>query len=186
MRALANEMDSPKYAHIERERRWLVDPGARPPLDGLPFVAIDDRYIRGTRLRLRRMADGTGGTGGGGGGAQSLKLTKKYACAEPLARPIVTAYLTQAEYDLLATLSADTLAKRRYRIAEQGVEWSLDVFAGPLDGLEQLECEAADGPALAALQPPFWATREVTADPRFEGATLAAHSLPEEQSWRPS
>jgi len=179
MRALADEMESPKYAHLERERRWLVDPGARPPLDGLPFVDIDDHYVRGTRLRLRRMADGTSG-------AQSLKLTKKYDCADALARPIVTAYLTEAEYASLAILTADPLAKRRYRIAEQGVEYSLDVFAGPLAGLEQLECEAADGPALAALQPPSWAAREVTADRRFEGATLAANGLPEEQPWQPS
>ena len=179
MRALADELVSPKYSHIERERRWLVDPRARPPLDGLTHVAIDDRYIRGTRLRLRRMTDSASG-------AASLKLTKKYDCAEPLARPIVTVYLAEAEHALFATLAADPLAKRRYTLAEGGAEWSLDVFAGSLDGLELLESEAADGAALAALQPPSWAVREVSADPRFDGGTLAAHGLPEEDLWRPS
>ena len=179
MRALADELNSPKYAHIERERRWLVDRRARPPLDGLPFVAIDDRYIRGTRLRLRRMTDSASG-------AESLKLTKKYDCADPLARPIVTAYLSQAEHAMFASLPADPLAKRRYSLADDGAEWSLDCFAGPLDGLDLLESEAADGTALAALQPPSWAVREVTADPRFDGGTLAARGLPEEALWRPS
>jgi CYTH domain-containing protein len=179
MRALADELLSPKYAHIERERRWLVDRRARPPLDGLPFVAIEDRYIRGTRLRLRRMADAATGE-------QSLKLTKKYDCDDALARPIVTVYLGEAEYALLATLDADPLAKRRYRVAEDGVEWSLDVFSGPLDGLELLESEAADGAALVALRPPSWAIREVSADPRYEGGTLAAHGPPKEEPWRPS
>jgi CYTH domain-containing protein len=179
MRALADELESPKYAHIERERRWLVDPRARPPLDGRPFVAIDDRYIRRTRLRLRRMSDE-------GSGEQSLKLTKKYDCADPLAQPIVTSYLSDAEHALLATLPADPLAKRRYRLVEQGVEWSLDIFAGPLAGLELLESEAAGEGALAALRPPAWAVREVSADPRFEGGTLASRGLPEEAVWRPS
>ena len=177
MRALADELMSPKYAHIERERRWLVDPRARPPLDGRPFVAIDDRYIRGTRLRLRRMSDGATG-------AQSLKLTKKYECDDALARPIVTAYLSEGEHALLATLDADPLAKRRYRLSEDGVEWSLDVFAGPLAGLELLEIEAADGAALVALRPPSWAIREVSAEPRYQGGTLAAHGLPREEPWR--
>ena len=114
MRGFSDEMCVPKYAHVERERRWLVDRNARPPLDGLPFVAIADRYIHGTRLRLRRMTDE-------GSGAQSLKLTKKYHCADPLARPIVTFYLAEDEHALLATLPADPLSKRRYRLVEQGV-----------------------------------------------------------------
>ena len=179
MRALADELDSPKYAHIERERRWLVDPGTRPSLDSLPFVAIDDRYIRHTRLRLRRMSDE-------GSGATSLKLTKKYDSADALARPIVTAYLSEAEHALLTALPADPLAKRRYRLTEDGVDWSLDVFAGPLAGLELLESEASGKAALAALRPPSWAVREVSVDPRFEGGTLAARGLPKEALWRPS
>ena len=179
MRGLEQEIDSPKYAHIERERRWLVDARARPPLDGRPFVAIDDRYIRGTRLRLRRMSDEASGE-------QSLKLTKKYDCGDALARPIVTAYLSEAEHALLAQLPADPLAKRRYRLVEQGVEWSLDVFGGPLAGLELLESEASGDAALAALRPPAWAVREVSADPRFDGGTLAARGLPEEAVWQPS
>lgn len=179
LRTLGDEFESPKYAHVERERRWRVDPRLRPELEGLPWVAIEDRYIRGTRLRLRR-------TSNAAPDVESYKLTKKYEGADPQERLIVTVYLTLAEHKLLAGLEADPLAKRRYRLAFGGLDWSLDRFAGPLEGLELLEVEAPDAAELGLLRPPPWAGGEITADPRFEGATLAAQGLPEDSSCRAS
>ena len=177
VRTLGDEFESPKYAHVERERRWRVDPELRPALDDAPYVVIEDRYIRGTRLRLRRMTAQD---------VQSHKLTKKYEAADPQARLIVTAYLTPAEYALLAGLDADPLTKRRYRLAFDGLDWSLDRFAGRLEGLELLEVEAPDAAVLGALRPPPWTMAEITADPAFEGGSLAAQGLPEDQSCRES
>ena len=44
-----------KYARVERERRFLlpVVPSGEP----VRRVLIEDRYVRGTRLRIRRMTD---------------------------------------------------------------------------------------------------------------------------------
>ncbi len=179
MRALADELESPKYSHIERERRWLVDPASRPALDGMAFVLIEDLYIRGSRMRLRSMSNAATGE-------RSLKLTKKYESADPLARPIVTTYLTEAEHALLAVLGADPLTKRRYAISISGVEWSLDVFAGDLGGLELLEIEAPDAGSLASLTPPLWVTAEISSDTAYQGGTLATSGLPEELKWRRS
>ena len=64
-----DEARSPKYAHVERERRWLIDPSARPAAAD-NFVLIEDRYLTGTRIRLRRMTPSAGE-------GVSLKLTKK-------------------------------------------------------------------------------------------------------------
>uniref|UniRef100_UPI00244CEC52 hypothetical protein n=1 Tax=Staphylococcus aureus TaxID=1280 RepID=UPI00244CEC52 len=63
-------------------------------------------------------------------GEQALKLTKKYECSDPLARPIVTTYLTQDEYALLETLPAAALIKRRYQVMDQGITFGLDQFLG--------------------------------------------------------
>ena len=172
LRTLGDEFKSPKYAHVERERRWRVDPKLRPELDSVSYVVIEDRYIRGTRLRLRRMTAQD---------VQSHKLTKKYEADDPQARLIVTAYLTPDEYALLASLEAEPLAKRRYNFSLGGLDWSLDRFAGPLEGLELLEVEAPDAAVLGALRPPQWASAEVTADRRFDGASLAANGLPEDR-----
>ena len=151
----------PKYALIERERRWLVDP-ARCPLDpAAPHVLIEDRYIDGTRLRLRRVTDV---------GQIVFKLTKKYEASDATARPIVTAYLTEAEFAVFATLPACNLAKRRYVIDG----FTVDVFLGPLAPLMLAEIESANDIDLQAIAAPAWAMTEMTADSSYQGGALAA------------
>ena len=169
-----SEMGEPKYARIERERRWLVDAAARPDLDGAFVTHIADRYIDGTRMRLRRMERPDLGE-------TKWKLTKKYECADPQARPIVTTYLTESEYALLCALPARELVKRRLHFRHRGEFWSLDVFGGALAGLELAECEAPDEAALASLEPPDWVLHEVTDLPHWQGGALAANGIPEDR-----
>lgn len=173
-RALAEQEGEPKYARIEFERRWLADGARRPALEGCPFTEVEDRYLRGTRMRLRRMT--------GRDGIQ-WKLTKKYGCADPAARPIVTTYLTEVEYELLRSVPAHALDKRRYHLQLENRRWSLDLFEGALTGLELLECETADRAALDALVPPDWALYEVTALPQWQGGALAAAGKMPEDAW---
>ena len=44
-----------KYARVERERRWLL--ASAPELGSGP-MDITDRYLVGTRLRLREVTEG--------------------------------------------------------------------------------------------------------------------------------
>jgi CYTH domain-containing protein len=173
MRTVAEEMSAPKYAHMERERRWLVDMSTRPTLENTPFVSVKDNYIEDSRLRLRRMIDSATGQ-------QSLKLTKKYETADPLARPIVTAYLDEAEYALLARLPSRCLAKRRYEIADGNQIFSLDIFEGMMKGLELAEIEQACDADLRTVSPPAWTHREVSDDVRYQGGMLVQHGVPQE------
>jgi CYTH domain-containing protein len=113
-------------------------------------------------------------------GWAACKLTKKYETDRPEARPIVTTYLTEAEYTLFAALPAHPMRKRRYHFPIKGRYWSLDLFEGPLEGLELVEIEAPDEAALGALVPPVWATKEVTHDARYQcGALAQSHAIPE-------
>lgn len=163
------EARAPKYSLIERERRWLVDQRQRPDLGNLDYVLIEDRYITDTRMRLRRMTDSKTGN-------SVLKLTKKYECPDPLARPIVAAYLTEQEFEVFAKLDARSLAKKRYRV--EG--FSIDQFVGELDGLELVEIERSNEQMLLDLHPPIWAATEVSADPRYQGGSLVIHGIPKD------
>ena len=162
IRGIEEELQALKYSHVERERRFLVDPTRRPDLSGLPHILIEDRYIDGTRLRLQRMTASDSGR-------VVLKLGKKYDVADASARPMVTTYLTQAEYDLLAILPAHRLTKRRHDLGT----FSIDLFEGALAGLELAESEQPDADALAALVAPVWALAEVSDDPVYQGGNLA-------------
>jgi CYTH domain-containing protein len=165
-RGLETELGDPKYARLELERRWRVNRAERPSLEGLPATLIEDRYIIGTRMRLRRMAYAEQ--------AETIwKLTKKYDTDRPEARPIVTTYLTESEYALLATLPAHPLRKCRYHLLIDDRTWSIDLFDDGLKGLELVEIEAANEAELASLNPPSWAGDEITHDPRFQCGALA-------------
>jgi CYTH domain-containing protein len=172
MRSAVDTAIVPKYALVERERRWLVSGGQHPSLDGLPHVLIEDRYIIGSMLRLRHMSDATSGW-------ISLKLTKKYPASDQRVRPIVTAYLDEAEYRLFSTLPAQPLIKRRYALSAADGRFSLDIFLGALDSLVMIEKECPDAASLLSLTPPNWAGFEVTDDIRYSGGSLAANGLPE-------
>ena len=173
-RGLDEETGELKYARVELERRWLVDRAARPGLEDAFLTLIEDRYIVGTRMRLRQMSRPDLGE-------IKWKLTKKYDCVEACARPIVSTYLTQREYDLLRTLPARELAKRRHHLEFDGRWWSVDLFDGALAGLEMVECEAERREPLDLLVPPDWALREVTDLPQWQCGSLAAmQAIPED------
>ena len=153
-----------RYAHLEREQRWLV--GA-VPADLGPAVEICDRYITGTRLRLRRAVRPNGVT---------YKLGQKVRLDpdDPERVALTNAYLDGSEYLVFATLGANELSKLRHRVVVDGVVYTIDRFADDLAGLVLAEVElAADVPPLPL--PPF-ARVEVTHDDRWSGGALASLS----------
>lgn len=161
-----------KYAKPEWERRFL--------LSSFPTAAkihrtrkIIDRYIAGTTLRLRRQIDEEGGI--------VSKLTQKI----PLGRNgalrgiITTMYLTDREFDVFAGLPSTVLTKTRYSVPPLGI----DVFDGALSGLVLAEAEFISGTEASEFTPPSFVAHEITSDDRFEGASLAAASRAQVESW---
>jgi CYTH domain-containing protein len=135
-------VDVGKYARAEIERRFLLG-GVPDGEDVLAVNEIDDRYLDGTRLRLRRMAQV--------GGPTALKLTQKLPEPDGHGRQgaLTTLYVSEDEYAALAVLPAATLSKSRLSIAPYGV----DVFRGHLAGLYLAEVEFASAQDAAAFRP---------------------------------
>jgi CYTH domain-containing protein len=161
-----------KYARTEIERRFLLD-GVPDGAEVLKTVDIDDRYLDGARLRLRRQAER--------GGATIVKLTQKLPRPGPhgLQGEITTIYVSEDEHAALATLPAATLRKARLSIAPYGV----DVFAGPLAGLVLAEVEFASVDDAAAFRPAAFCRAEVTGDRRFTGGALVRAARVEVAAW---
>jgi hypothetical protein len=163
-----------KYALVERERRFLM---AGPP-SGLPDAArrvdIADRYLTGTRLRLRRAA-------APGSAEPELKLAQKVPATRPgPVRGLITNfYLSPAEYDPLATLPGADLAKTRLFFPP----YVVDVFVPPRRGLVLAEAELNTDADLAACPAPAGSVAEVTADDRFTGGRLAVTPRAELLGW---
>ncbi|GAB2682050.1 CYTH domain-containing protein [Nocardia goodfellowii] len=150
-----------KYAQLERERRFL--------LSGMPARAtaprlIEDRYIVGTRLRLRRVEVDS---------QVVYKLCQKVRPEEsvPSTVAITNIYLDQAEYEQLGQLPAATLRKTRRRWQIGDDTFVVDEFHGDLAGLLLAEIELSDLSRDLSLPAPIG--KEVTADERFSGGYLA-------------
>jgi CYTH domain-containing protein len=152
----------PKYAALEIERRWLVDLAAVGDLSNVPYRDIEDRYLADSRLRLRRIAHPDG--------AVVYKLGKKYGRRAAGAEPVTNIYLTRIEHEWLSVLPGAVTLKRRYRVAGG----ALDIHRRPREGLAIFEMEFGDEPAARDYQPPPFVAREITGEPAFTGAALAA------------
>ena len=154
--------DLPKYAHWVAERRFLVDGRNMPALDDSAARGIEDLYIDGGRLRLRRITMP-------GGAEPEFKLAKKYAPDNPLIGPMTNLYLNAEEYAVLSVLPGAKLAKRRHKVGA----FVVDVFGGGLKGLVLAECEASNRMAAMAFDVPAWCVREVTNELEYTGWRLA-------------
>jgi CYTH domain-containing protein len=162
-----------KYARIERERRFLL---CDPPHVSAVVAAyrITDRYLTGTRLRLRHMRHIDTGNA-------QYKLTQKIpaATAGPIQGLITNTYLSPAEYHALAGLPAAVLSKTRLSVPPVGI----DIFHGTLTGLIMAEAEFTSDSAAAAFTAPPYCAAEVTDDSRFTGGSLVHADRNELASW---
>jgi CYTH domain-containing protein len=150
------------YAHVEAERRFLV----RAVPEGVTRVSeITDRYVDGTRLRLREVTTG---------GATTRKLGQKVRLGKGPARIAHTSiYLDDAEWTLLCRLPARILRKRRHHVERDGVVIAVDQCD---DGLLIAEIDGGDE---RPADPPGWldVIREVSDDEAFTGAGRASGDI---------
>jgi len=155
-----------KYTRVEYERRFLVSPRANWRRVVEPyFKTYEDKYLRGTRLRLRILTDSDTGR-------RVLKLNKKSESPSPYFRAVNRILLSPGEYELLDGLEGDRLKKRRYYHNHPGRVFSIDVFEGELEGLILCETESESLEDLMSVEPPSFVMKEVTEDEFFEGANL--------------
>lgn len=154
-----------RYAHIEREQRWRCD---HVPVGATDPVTIIDRYVLGTRLRLREMTPA--------GGPTIYKLGQKVRLdpADPTTVRLTNIYLSEDEFSVVCALPAAELRKTRRQLSVAGLRVAIDEFGGRHAGLILAEIDL--GPDEPLLPPPPGAIVEVTFDDRYTGGYLAMAS----------
>lgn len=158
--------ESRKYTRVEFERKFLVSPDSGWQSHTEPYSKLlQDRYISGTRLRLREMTDLDSGR-------KLIKLTKKEESENPYFRQISRILLAPDEFKVFAELAASEIKKTRYYCASFGPVFSIDVFKGGLEGLILAETEAESLDELMRTKPPPFVQCEVTEDTFFDGGNL--------------
>jgi CYTH domain-containing protein len=148
-----------KYAHVERERRFLV---ARLPEGAGQPRRIVDRYLTGTRLRLREVVEPDG--------TVTRKLGHKVRLGDgPDEVACTNFYLDDAEWALLSELPGTELRKARHVVRRDDLLVAIDELE---DGTLLAGIDDGDRPS---QQVPDWleVVEEVTQDERWTGAGLA-------------
>lgn len=148
-----------KYAVVERERRYVL--GSLP--SGVSSTReIVDRYLIGTRLRLREVREGDV--------VVNRKLGHKVRLTDgPREVACTNLYLDEGEWALLAVLPARTLRKWRHTVEKEG--W-LVVVDEHEDGTLVAEIDDGDQPSRTL---PAWldVVGEVTDEEAWTGVGLA-------------
>lgn len=149
-----------KYAVVESERRFLL--GSMPP--GVERTAeITDRYVTGTRLRLREVVDADG--------TVVRKLGHKVRLGDGPGRIACTSvYLDDAEWAVLACLPSTTVRKRRHHAYVDGQHVAVDELA---DGTLLAEIDGGDQPE-ADVPTGLDVLREVTDEEAWTGQALSS------------
>ena len=140
----------------------LVDVSAMESLADLPVRRIEDRYLQGTALRLRKVVEPSG--------AATYKLGKKYGKLTRLSEPVVSIYLGEDEHNVLARLPGTVASKARYAL----LGGSLDVYRSPRAGFAVFEVELTTEDEANAYAPPGFTREEITGKESYSGFALAA------------
>ena len=152
-------VDALKYAVVERERRFLV---AGIPEGVIATKEISDRYIVGTRLRLREVREVDGSV--------VRKLAHKVRVGKGPAEVACTSfYLDDHEWAVLEALPALVVRKVRHVVHRDG--WTV-VVDEHVDGTLVAEIDDRDEPSTVV---PGWldVLADVSGDERWTGASLA-------------
>ena len=157
-----------KYAHLELERRFLLQDLPEGLTRTDRHLQITDNYITGTRLRLRKVRDPRTNK-------WTVKFTQKFA-PDPadLSRTLITnTYLNAVEAEALSIFEANEIRKNRYFFEWNGLRFSVDMFLGDLFGLVLAEVGFDSDDNLDKFQKPPFAIADVTNDELFTGGRLS-------------
>ena len=158
----------------EIERRFLLA-GVPDGAEVLAVDEIDDRYLDGTRLRLRRMAQV--------GGPTELKLTQKLPEPDGRGRQgaLTTIYLSRGR----ARRARRPARRRAVQVAPEHRPYGVDVFARRTSKgsmLAEVEFGSVAG-GRRVLVPAAFCHAEVTADRRFTGGELVRATRAQVRAW---
>ena len=150
---------------LRHERCFLLPALPRALAEGTAAL-VEERYLAGTRLMLRRLVSPAA--------PARPELTEGQRIrGDRTARVVLSERLRPEAYLALRRLPADVLVWRRYLVRLAGWPCGVDVFAGELSGLVLAQAAFGSAAEVARFPAPVYAVAEVTGDDRFGEDELA-------------
>lgn len=158
-------------ANEEHERRFLVDDLSI--LASSSYVEIEQAYLWASdgyaiRIRLTRAPD----TEPDSEARAYLTLKGPRQTANAYMRYEVEQVIDPHHAEEVIQRAEHIVTKRRYAVTSEGSTFDIDVFTGVNDGLVIAEFEGSPS-AVAKLRKPWFASREITTERRYNNDELA-------------
>ena len=153
---------------LRHERRFLLPALPRALAEGTASL-VEERYLAGTRLALRRAVSPVAPD------RPELTLGQRMRYGRA-AGVVLIERLRPEAYAALRRLPAHVLVWRRYPVRLAGWPCAVDVFAGDLSGLVLAQAAFGSAAEVARFPSPVYAVAEVTGDERFGEEQLARTS----------
>jgi CYTH domain-containing protein len=160
----------------ELHRTYLFEHLPEPMTPADRHLQIFDNYIEGTRMRLRSLR------------VPETKewtwiLQQRFPVGEGLAEwRIAEIYLNEREHERLEYLDGREIRKNRYFHEEHGKTIEMDIYLGPLWGLNVARLVFDSVEDMQSFRAPSCAVLDVTDNGFFTGDSLVTKSFPEVQA----
>ncbi len=156
-----------KTYRTELRRRFLIEALPHPLTRASSHLQFFDNYITGTRMRLRSMRDP--GTKDWTWSLQQRLVAERSGMN---VLKIAEIHLNEEEHAVFEPFEGNEIRKNRYFHEFDGLAYDLDVFLGPLWGLNIASVRFDDEQAFLDMEPPSFAVFDVTNNPFFLGENL--------------
>ena len=152
------------------QRRFLIDTLPEPITAASGHLQILDRYIAGTRLRLRQVRiPGTD--------QYTRMLQQRIVLPNEIEIKLAEIHLNDIEYSIFESIERSEVRKNRYFHEFDQIPMAFDVYLGQLQGLKLALAEFETLDEAERMSMPEFSSHEVTHHPSFIGENLAASSF---------
>jgi CYTH domain-containing protein len=169
------KMDKTNRTHLQR--LFLFESLPEPLTPASSHLQIFDNYIRDTRMRLRSIR---------------IPETKEWTWilqqrfpeheGDLMCWKIADVFLNESEYHIFERFKGREIRKNRYFHEYDGMQFSFDIFLGPLWGLNLVSVEFESVEEMRNFEPPPFAVIEVSNIPVFLGENLVEKKFEEVQA----
>jgi CYTH domain-containing protein len=150
-------------------RRFIIErlPGPVTPSD--EHLQIFENYIAGTQLRLRSVRKPSTD--------ERMRLIERVERTGRFASSTTAFLLGREEYEAMRPLRGREIRKNRYHFEQEDLSLEVDIFLGPLWGLNTATAAFESEAEAEEFVPPGLCLLEISEDTFFEGSNLSERNF---------
>lgn len=168
------EVSNKGSAYLDYRRSFLIDGLPAPMTPADPHLQIFDNYINGTAIRLRSVRDPESNSW-----ERSLEKEQAEAPGASMRRKLFRIPLLKRDYEVFKPFEGNEIRKNRYLYASGRQNIEIDIFLGPLWGLNIATARFDHPDSASSFRLPDMSLLDISENDFFLGRNLVDKSFAE-------